>query len=101
MESAVLLRCSLCDAVFALEGRRNEYSRQDLFSRAKAHLREHELDEPKTAIRKYGIVSAATEIVIPQERHQQLPTEEWTDLEDTWLPDGALSHDDGFLSAHN
>ena len=98
MKSAVLLRCPICTAVCALEGRRNEYSRQDLYSRAKTHLRDHDLTEAKMAIRKYGIVSDATEIVIHSETHQQLPIEEWTTRDNTWLPDGCLSDNDGSLS---
>jgi hypothetical protein len=91
MESAVLLRCPICNAVRALEGRRNEYSRQELYARVKSHLGDHDLDEPKMAIRKYGIVADATEIVIRSENQQQLPIEGWTTREDAWLPDGALS----------
>lgn len=99
MESAVLLRCPICNAVRALEGRRSEYSKQDLYSRVKTHLRGHNHTEPKMAIRKYGIVSNATEIVVPSENHQQLPIEEWTERDDTWLPDGSLSGGEGSLSA--
>ena len=99
MESAVLLRCPICNAVRALEGRRNEYSKQDLYSHVKTHLRGHDLNEPKMGIRKYGIVSDATEIVIPSETHQQLPIEEWTERDDTWLPDGTPSGDEGSPSA--
>ena len=99
METAVLLRCPACNAVHALEGRRSEYAKQDLYARVKTHLRGHNLNEPKMAIRKYGIVSDATEIVIPSTNDQQLPIEEWTERGDTWLPDGALSGDEGSLSA--
>ncbi|KOX97685.1 MULTISPECIES: hypothetical protein [Halorubrum] len=91
MKPAVVLRCPICDAVRALGGRRNEYSKQKLSSQAETHLRGHDLDEPKVAIRKYGIVSDATEIVVPSESHRRLPTKEWTGRDDTWLPDGALS----------
>ena len=99
MESAVLLRCPVCNAVRVLEGRRSEYSKQDLYARVKAHLRGHDLNEPKMAIRKCGIVSDATEIVIPSENYQQLPIEEWTERDDTWLPDGSLSGGEESLSA--
>ena len=99
MESAVLLRCPICNAIRALEGRRSEYSKQDLYARVKPHLGSHDLNEPKMAIRKYGIISNATEIVIPSETNQQLPIEEWMERDDTWLPDGALSDGDGSLSA--
>ena len=95
MESAVLFRCPICNAVRALEGRRSEFSKQDLYSCVNTHLRGHDLNEPKMAIRKYGIVSDATEIVIPSKTHRQLPTKEWTERDDTWLPDGALSGGEG------
>ena len=98
MESAVLLKCPICNAACALEGRRNKYSKQDLYSRVKTHLRGHDLTEPKMAIRKYGIVSDATELVIPSENHQQLPIEEWMTRDNTWLPDGCLSDNNGSLS---
>lgn len=99
MESAVLLRCPICNAVRALDGRRNEYSRQELYARVKRHLHDHDLNEPKMAIRKYGIVADATEIVIHSEDQQQLPIEEWTTRDDAWLPDGALSGGEESLSA--
>ena len=99
MESAVLLRCPICNAVHALEGGRNEYSKRDLYSRAKTHLRGHDLNEPKMAIRKYGIVSDATEIVVPSEKYRQLPIEEWRERDDTWLPGGSLFGGEGSLSA--
>ena len=99
MQSAVLLSCPICNAVHALEGRRNEYSKRDLYSHAKPHLRGHDLNEPKMAIRKYGVVSDATEIVIPSETRRRLPTDEWTERDDAWLPDGALSGGEGSPSA--
>ncbi len=99
MESAMVLSCPVCNAIRALEGRRSEYSKQDLYARVKPHLGRHDLNEPKMAIRKYGIVSDATEIVIPSGTHQRLPIEEWTERDDTWLPDGALSGGEGSLSA--
>lgn len=99
MKSAVLLRCPICNAVRALEGRRSKYSKQDLYSHVKTHLRGHDLNEPKMAIRKYGIGSDATEIVVPSENHRQLPIEEWTERDDTWLTDGSLSDGEGSLSA--
>lgn len=99
MESAVLLRCPICNTVRVLEGRRNEYSKQDLYARVKTHLGGHDLDEPKMAIRKNGIVSDATEIIIPSETLQQLPIEEWTERDDTCLPGGVLSGGDESLSA--
>ncbi len=99
MESAMVLSCPVCNAVHALEGRRSEYSKQDLYARVKPHLGRHDLNEPKMAIRKYEIISNATEIVIPSETTQQLPIEEWTKRDDTWLPDGALSSGEGSLPA--
>lgn len=99
MQSAVLLRCPTCNAVRALEGRRNEYSKQDLYATAKAHLSDHDLNEPKTAIRKYGIMSDAVEIVVSSENRQQLPTGEWRERDNTWLPKGALSGGDAPLQA--
>jgi len=98
MQSAVLLRCPLCDAVCALEGQRSEYSKKDLYSRAKIHLRDHGLDEPKMAIRKYGIATDTTEIVVSPERHRQLPISEWIARDDAWLPDGVLSGGDAALA---
>ncbi len=97
MQSAVLLRCPICTAVHALEGRRNEYSKQDLYSVVNTHLRGHNLNEPKMAIRKHGIVSDAIEIIISSENHHQLPIEEWKERDNTWLPDGALSGQDTSL----
>lgn len=91
MQTAVLLRCPICDSVHALEGQRSEYSKQDLYSSANTHLRSHDLNEPKTAIRKYGIVSDAVEIVVSLEDHHRLPIGEWKERDDTWLPDGVLS----------
>jgi hypothetical protein len=91
MESTVLFRCSVCNAVCALKRRRSEYSKQDLCVRVEPHLSRHDLNEPKVAIRKYGIISNATEIVIPSETTQRLPIGEWMERDDTWLPDGALS----------
>ena len=99
MESAVLLTCPICNAVRALEGRRNEYSRQELYARVKSHLHDHDLNEPKMAIRKYGIVADATEIVVHSENQQQLPIEAWTTREEAWLPDGALFGGEESLSA--
>ncbi|RLM63362.1 hypothetical protein DVK07_16245 [Halorubrum sp. Atlit-26R] len=98
MESAVILLCPICNAIHALEGRRNEYSKQELFSQVKTHLRGHDLNEPKMAIRKYGVVSDATEIVVPSKTRRQLPIKEWTERDDTWLPDGALSGGEGSQS---
>ncbi|OYR51039.1 hypothetical protein DJ73_14640 [Halorubrum sp. Ea1] len=94
MQSAVLLRCPMCNAIHALEGQRNEYSKQDLYSRVKTHLRGHNLNEPKMAIRKYGIVSDAVEVVVSSENRHQLPIEAWQKRDDTWLPDGVLSDGD-------
>jgi hypothetical protein len=90
MQSAVFLRCPLCNAVHALEGRRREYSKRELYSFVKTHLRRHDLSEPKTAIRKYEIVADAVEIVVTSEDRRRLPTEEWTERDNTWLPDGVL-----------
>ena len=87
------------DSASIQHSRRNEYSKQELYAKVTAHLRGHGLTEPKTAIRKYAIVSEATEIVIPPRDQQRLPTEEWTDRDDTWLPDGVRSPGDGPLSA--
>lgn len=58
------------------------------------HLRGHNLNEPKMAIRKHGIVSGTLETVMSSEDHHQLPIEEWNERENTWLPDGALSGED-------
>lgn len=97
MQPAVLLRCPMCNAVHALAGRRSEYSKQDLYATAKVHLSDHNLNEPKTAIRKYGIMSDAVEIVVPSEDRRQLPIGEWKERDNTWLPDGVLSGEDAPL----
>lgn len=89
----------MCDAVHALEGQRSEYSKQALYSAARTHLRDHNLNEPKTAIRKYGIMADAIEIVVSSENRHQLPIGEWNERENTWLPEGALSGIDESLQA--
>lgn len=99
MQSAVLLRCPMCNAVHVLEGRRSDYSKQDLYATAKTHLSAHNLNEPKTAIRKYGIMSDAVEIVVSSENRHQLPIGEWKKRDSTWLPNGVLSGEDVPLRA--
>jgi hypothetical protein len=94
MQSAVLLRCPVCSAVHALEQRRSEYSKQDLYATAKTHLSAHNLNEPKTAIRKNEIISEAIEIVVSSENYDRLPVGEWKKRDHTWLPDGVLSGED-------
>lgn len=89
MKEAVVLRCPICNSVQALEGQRSSYSKDELYSTAKNHLHDHDLNEPKTAIRKYGIVSDAVEVLISSENYDQLPLGEWKGHETTWLPENA------------
>lgn len=99
MQHAVLLRCPICNAVQALEGRRRDYSKEDLYLTAGAHLRDHDLNETKTAIRKCQITLDAVEIVSFSEDYHQLPIGEWKERANTWLPEGALSGGDTSLPA--
>ena len=99
MQSAVLLRCPICNAVQALEGRRNEYAKQSIYHAAKTHVRNHNLNEPKTAIQKYGIMADAVEIVVSPDNYSRLPIREWKNREDTWLPEGALPDRDVSLQS--
>lgn len=93
MQHAVLLKCPICDAVQALEGRRREYSKEDLSLTSGAHLRDHDLDETKRAIQKCKIAVNSVEIVSHSDDHQ-IPMGEWKERTDTWLPEGALSGGD-------
>lgn len=95
MTRAVLLRCPNCDSVYAVEGQRTDYSKDDLFPIVKNHLCGHALSESKAAIRKYRIIENAVELVIPANELERLPVGEWQHRTATWLPDGALSHLDG------
>lgn len=98
MKSALVLKCPMCNAVHTLKGQRNEYSKQDLYAQAKTHLRNHDLNETKAAIRKNEIVYDATEIVISSEMYQQLPIKAWMEPDDAWLPDDVMSENEGSQS---
>lgn len=91
MPRAVLLRCPVCDFLRAFEGSRDDYSKDDFWARAETHLRDHPLDESKTAIRKHQTAAEAEEIIVSSADVGQLPTEGWQSPSEAWLPDGVHS----------
>ena len=95
MSRAVLLRCPICGAVRSLEGKRNERSKTELCATAKTHLREHHRAESSAAIRKHQIVDSAAEIIVSAENLSRLPTDEWRESDDAWLPERVSSPVDG------
>ena len=91
MRKSILLKCPICESVQTLEGQKSGYAKDDLYAVAKVHLSEHDLDETKAAIRKCEIVSDAVEILISPENHDRLPSGEWKQRDNTWLPENLLN----------
>jgi hypothetical protein len=94
MPRAVLLRCPICGAVRTLDGARDARSTAELRETAKAHLGDHLRDESPAAIRKHQIADTATEIIVPTDDIDRLPTDKWRDPGAAWLPEGVPSSAD-------
>lgn len=92
MPRVTLLRCPICDGVQALQGKQSSHSKADLYARTSSHLQKHRIDESKAAIRKYGIVADAVELIVSADDLDRLPIGEWQDKSDTWLPADVPSH---------
>ena len=91
MPRAVLLRCPICDAVRTLDGGRDARSKAELRETAKAHLGGHLRDESTAAIRKHQVAETATEIIVPTDDVDRLPSGEWRAPDAAWLPEGVSS----------
>ena len=91
MPRAVLLACPVCDAVLAIRGKRADVSKRSLRATARDHLVEHDLTEPKAAIRKHATAANAVEVIVSPEEYRRLPVDEWTDRDAAGLPDDAMA----------
>lgn len=83
---AVLLKCPVCDALRALEGKRADRPRSDLYATAADHVRDHPVDETETAIQKHRVVARAVELVVSPDELDRLPTERWRDRGGSGIP---------------
>ncbi|SDM94089.1 hypothetical protein SAMN05192554_11028 [Haloarchaeobius iranensis] len=81
----------MCGSAVALAGTIDNHSKEELRTKAKAHLAGHSLDESKAALRKHEVVAEAEEVIVSEANFDRLPTAEWRPPAETWLPDAVTA----------
>ena len=84
MPRAVLLQCPVCAAVTVCA---DATAVDTVHDAARSHLETHALSEPRRAIGTHHVAADAIDLFVSATDHNRLPTTEWCEPVDTWLPD--------------